>query len=320
MPRGSTPLACRLNRCHALAELVVVGGTIGTRVHAPMAGRTKPDHERGVIRTAVADAPKMVRLEVRRPVRAKKWCRRSTPLAPTLRARQHIGSHVSAALENGAGASTCGNRRPRGIQRAEPQVVEVGRGDLRCVLGLMGDGIEAPQFEDKRASDRPLTVRRWLVVPAFTNPLSFVLQRAVTLLSEEKKVAAVGRVKGNRAIAFDQLHVADLPFAEVLESPIGVHSIGVTVLLSFLARDHDDERVLLWRDDPALSLSVIASVDVGAAVVRLPKLKWPSHRRAPLAVSTMLSAAEGGGKRAIGWRNLRGRQLQRPCRLAEAAA
>src|SRR5260370_14937599 len=80
-----------------------------------------------------------------------------------------------------------------------------------------------------------------------------------------------------RLVSFLQGHVAGLTFAEIFKHAVGSLSVSIAVRESLFTGYDEDEWTALGRDDPALSLTLKAIVNVGPPIVDPAFFKAPAH-------------------------------------------
>lgn len=87
-------------------------------------------------------------------------------------------------------------------------------------------------------------------------------------------------VVADRAVAANELHVADLALAGVDERSVREDLVAVPMRLAALAGEHQDQRVGLRREDAALPLAAVSRVEIGSPILRARRRSRVVHSAA----------------------------------------
>lgn len=264
---------------HLLKKRPVVVGAVASGMYASMAIRAKRYHVTRVVRSTVRKAANMVRLKVGDSI----WSgeRRVVPaaLAFAQRSSDDIVSHIPTSFEDAGGHLILGGLLHRSRERALSEIIK----RLCCLRRSDGhafnmfehrfnwtkdehDGI-ADIFKPVGSADDLVILVDHLTVKAQTG-----LQ-----LCEEQEAFPTHRVARNAQVTFIHLHVANLAFAEVLETSVDGPFVVISVFEAFFAGDYYDQVVLRRRNNAALLLSSERRMDAGSPVVDAALFKSPRH-------------------------------------------
>jgi hypothetical protein len=265
------------DRLHPFEELIIVGAPIYSRMNPAVAVRAKRNHETWVVRTSIAQAANVVRLQIRSAIWPKKrrWC--SASFAMTHASSDHVVADASAALND----RHRNNPPTRGQVRSLKSFIlklPQGRRHWLLVFEFFVHVLDRAKLEDYRLAVVAFPIRGRLIMMGFVDILPVKCQAHFSF-AKQQEGAPVGRVIGDCCIASQHLHIANLAFAEVFKRAIRSTPISIAVGQSFFPSDDYHQLVLRWRYDPTLLLAAEPRVNVGTPVVDASALESPSHLR-----------------------------------------
>ncbi|ESX86946.1 hypothetical protein X756_17220 [Mesorhizobium sp. LSHC412B00] len=266
----------RLNLDHTLKHPSIVVTPICSRMRTPVAVWAKPDHEAGIVRSAIAEPTNMMWLKIRDAVRPKERCGLAAALTISSCASHDVVAHITAALDYGA----LGHSPAWGFYRRRERTC-AERVDIAAYLWLhllcgFLDRLQRAQFKDDRLAHVAVAIRCLLSVIARAYHLAFEAKTCWEL-SKKKEIATIRQVICDRSVAAGYLHISSLSFSEILKRAVGKKPVGIAVFKSFLTCDDDYNLVSGRRDNSALLLPAEVRVNVSTPIVNPAAFESPSH-------------------------------------------
>lgn len=268
-----------LNTLHLLEERAVVIGAITSGMDAPMTVGAERDDVSGIVRPAIGKAADVMGLKVGNAVRPGKGRVILTALAFAQRSSNNIVSHIPTSFEDASGHLALGWFLHRCRERAVSQVIERPcclRRSYRHALNVLEYRFNWTKDEHDGVADISKPVRSADNLVVLVDHLTVETQTGLQFCEEQEAFPAHG-VARNAQVTFIHLHVANLAFAEVFETPVDGPVVVITVFEAFVAGDYYDQVVLRRRDDAALLLSSEGRMDAGSPVVDAAFFKSPRH-------------------------------------------
>ncbi|MGF6174729.1 hypothetical protein ABIE33_003037 [Ensifer sp. 4252] len=188
-----------LDGAHEKKKLSVEGFTVGSRMNASVAVRTKPNDKPRVVRAAIAKPSNVVWLEIGNSVRPKERSRLTAPLTIALRSSDNVVAHIAATLKHSGNGLSLARR---GICRGESALAKLGEVQIHgsVALNYFNYGGDRPEFENNGIAHFACLVRRALNVVPLAN--IFVLEaKAVLRFAEEQEARAIPRMVGDPSVS-----------------------------------------------------------------------------------------------------------------------
>lgn len=276
-----------LNAGHFCHQAIIVGVAVLPEVDSAMAGRAERNDEPRMVRPAIPQASYVMRLKVGRAAGCEEWRWLLAAFAIPTCSRDHVVSDAPAPIDYINGPFGSGRIVLSGIEGRRSHGCEIIANLYRDHLYSRFNCFHWAELEYYRLSNIAIPVWRIFEMECGEHHLAL---ETIPLFQfpEEEEIAAIFPVIANSKIPTHELHITDLPFAEIFEHTIRPETVRVTMCQSFFAGDDDDYAMCSRRDDSPLLLASEAPVNVRAAIVNASTLEAPAHTN-PSLVSWIIS-------------------------------
>uniref|UniRef100_Q11J26 Uncharacterized protein n=2 Tax=Phyllobacteriaceae TaxID=69277 RepID=Q11J26_CHESB len=266
----------RLNECHSVQKLCVIGLAVHPMMNSAMAVRAKRNNETRIIRAAITQSAQVVWLQIRSAVSAHEWSWTLAPLAPAVPTGHDIVPHCSASFDRGSLYRAAIGGEVRRSKSSGPHECEVRVSDGFRLAYSLCYSIQGTKLKNDCITKIALSVRCTFDVVCLVDQLIDESETA-SLLPEEKKVFATLGMSRDRFVPAEHLHITDLSFTEIFERTIISPTVGIAVLQALFSCNDDHQGVSGWCDYASLLLTPKSCVNVTPAVVDAVALITPRH-------------------------------------------
>lgn len=268
--------ALRLNDFHLREHLLVVDCPVCAGMDAPVTIRAKCDHEARIVRSSIRQPSDVVRLQVWNPVRSQKRRLAPATFADPCASPDNVFLYVFTALDDRPHALSGGRSRICSSKRPVLKRLQIRKGCRRSGVNRFGKRLKRSEFEHDGIALRAAAVSSPLNAIALEYEFPFEAQTG-SRLAEQKQISTVLSVVADLPVAANELHVAALALAVIIEHAIIAEFVGIAVGKALFASNDNNQSVSAGRDDASLHLPAETRMNVGAPIVDAPSLESPAH-------------------------------------------